>query len=233
MITKTKETNANIIKRKTEEIIPLKKKRKKLLILFLLFVVILCMSATVMKLFSTPLGAKANFSIKPFKWDDHWCIYMTAANEQPAGTVTITSNGTQLEFIAHNVDYTAFDVYGKLILPVDFMLKNDGLQHSLIEFIFKGIDSEETNTDILDSIKITDIDGEKIVFEYSRSTESNGDLTKQPIGNFELDSKIGKNMRLEVTLRLTQGMELKEDNNSLKFAIPFEAFHNTDKIFAP
>jgi len=233
MITKTKETTASIVKKRAEEAIPLKKKRKKLLLFFLLFIVILCMSATVIKLFSTPLTTTANFGISPFKWDDHWRIYMTAAEEQPAGTVTITNNKTQLEFIAHNVDYTAFDLYGKLKLSVDFKLANAGLLHSLIEFDCKDVDSEKNNTDILESVIITDIDRDKIVFEYSRSAESNGDLDKQPKDNLELDSKITKNMRLEVTLRLTQGMELKEDNNTIKFTIPFEAFHNTAKISAP
>jgi len=233
MITKTRETTASIFKRRAEEEIPLKKKRKKLLLFFLIFVVLLSMSATAVKLFSTPLTTKANFGINPFKWDDHWNIFMRANNEQTAGTVTVTGNGTQLEFVAHNVDYTSFDAYGKLKLSVDFELVNDGLQHSLIEFDYKVVDKWKNNIDILDSIIITDLTGDNVVLEYSRSPESNGEIAKHPIDNFELDGNKSKEMRLEVTLRLTQGMELNEDNNSIKFAIPFEAFQNTNKIFMP
>jgi len=215
---------------RAEDNIPLRKKQKKLLLIFLLAIAILCMSATAIMLFSTNLSAKASFGINPFVWSDQWRIYMTTDGEHAKGIVTVSDDKTQLEFTAHNVDFTDFNVFGKLTFPVDFKLVNAGLQHALVEFDTKD---PSGNSNILDSIVITDITGDSVVLEYSRSTNPSDDTLIHARKSFELNSKSIKTMRLDVTLRLTQGMVLTGDNNSFSFVIPFEAIQNPDKIAKP
>jgi len=221
MFTRQKETVKQRKGGRTEESVPPKRKHSKLP-LFVLLAIAMFGIATAM-LFSTTFFTEASFGINPFNWHEHWNIYLDAVETQASGNVIISEDGSELEFTAKVVDFTAFDIYGKLTLPVEFKIVNDGLQDALVSFDCKIIDSKKSNTNILESVVITKVSSSRTVLKYAR--EAGGDNLKanHVHDTFVVAGESEQRMILAVTLRLTQGMELTESNNSIKFTIPFEA----------
>jgi len=204
---------------KSEENVPLKKKRRLLPLLILIGVAIF--STATSMLFSTAFKAEANFGVNPFKWNEQWDVYLDADPIQASGNVTIANN-KELVFTAHNVDFTDFDIHGKLTLPVEFTIVNKGLLHALVTFECKEANVNVDNSHILDSVVITKKSNSYIVLNYTRDSGSSESLSNFTRETFEVNSGTNQTMILSVTLRLTQGMVLTGDNNSISFTIPFK-----------
>jgi len=218
-----------LFKKKTEEEktnVQQKGKRKKLPILILFGMGVFGLAAVIM--FSTPMFAESTFRINPFSWGQQWNIYMTANAVQPSGTVSLNTDKSELTFTATNVNFTAFDKFGKLTLPVDFNLVNNGLQDALITFSAKAVDGSDNNTDILESIVITRT-GSGVVLYYGRASAESA-LANIARTAFTINGKTTQNMKMDVTLRLTQGMELDTSNNKIKFTIPFKATQENPEL---